>query len=177
MQFMHAGLLLGEEALVRSLTLAGAPGLPDGTYSFIDAYCTDPDCDCRRTMIQVHHDGRGMVSIIGYGWETLSFYQRWAGRPLDAEMRAEIQGPAIEPNSPDLVPPEAMLAFFKSILDGSYREHLRRQYRRFKAALRDDGAEEIIEQATEGSAAMHALLEEPCPCGSGRSLRGCCASR
>ena len=46
-----------------------------------------------------------------------------------------MKGPSIDLNSPDLVPPGAMLAFFSALLDARYLEHLRSQYTRFRTAL------------------------------------------
>ena len=48
---------------------------------------------------------------------------------------AEMKGPCIDLNSPDGVPPGAMLAFFSALLDARYLEHLRSRYTRFRATL------------------------------------------
>jgi hypothetical protein len=101
----------------------------------VETYCgTDLDCDCRKTMIQVHlHDRH--VSTINFGWESTDFFARWYGARLDAPTLAGMRGPGIDPGSPDLVPPGAMLAFFSALLDARYLEHLRSQYTRFRAVL------------------------------------------
>lgn len=134
MSFIPAGEILGAKARVRTLTLAHHHELPDGTYTMVDTYCTDLGCDCRKTMILVHL-GQRHVSTINFGWEHADFYARWYGAPLDDRTLAEMQGPSIDLNSPDLVPPAAMLAFFSSLLDAQYVEHLRVQYTRMRAAL------------------------------------------
>jgi hypothetical protein len=134
MTFIAATKILGATARVRMPTIAHHPELPDGTYAMVDTYCTDPGCDCRKTMILVHLDHRH-VSTINFGWESPDFYARWYGAPLDDRTLAELQGPCIDLNSPDLVPPGAMLAFFSALLDAHYLEHLRSQYTRFRAAL------------------------------------------
>lgn len=128
MSFVAAGEILGAAARVRTLTLAQHPELPDGSYAMVDTYCTDLGCDCRKTMILVHLDQRH-VSTIHFGWESPAFYARWYGRALDDRTLA------IDLNSPDRVPPGAMLAFFGALLDARYIEHLRSQYARFRAAL------------------------------------------
>ncbi len=138
MSFVAAGEILGAAARVRTLTLAHHAELPDGTYTMVETYCTDPGCDCRKTMIMVHLDRRH-VSTINFGWETAEFYARWYGAPLDARTLAEMKGPSIDLNSPDLVPPGAMLAFFSALLNARYVEHLRSQYTRFRAALATPG--------------------------------------
>jgi len=132
--FVPAGEILGKTTRVRTLTLRGHPELPDGAYGMVETYCTDPGCDCRKTMILVHL-GRRHVSTINFGWETPDFYQAWYGAPLDAQTLAEMQGPSIDLNSPNLVSPAAMHAFFLSLLDEVYREHFRSQYQWFRAAI------------------------------------------
>lgn len=134
MSFVAAGEVLGASARVRTLTLARHDALPDGSYALVETFCTDPGCDCRKTMILVHLDRRH-VSTIHFGWESPAFYARWYGAPLDDRTLAEIKGPSIDLNSPDLVPPDAMLALFSALLDARYLEHLRTQYTRFRAAL------------------------------------------
>ena len=32
----------------RSVTIANRDDLPNGEYGFIELYCNEPDCDCRR---------------------------------------------------------------------------------------------------------------------------------
>jgi hypothetical protein len=134
MSFIAAGEILGATARFRTLTIADHPELPDGTYAMVETYCTDPGCDCRKAMIPVHLDHRH-VSTINFGWESPEFYARWYGGTLDDRTLAEMQGPSIDLNSPDLVPPGAMLAFFSALLDARYLEHFRSQYTRFRAAL------------------------------------------
>ena len=134
MSFLAAGEILGATARVRTLTLAHHGVLPDGDYAMVETYCTDLGCDCRKTMILVHH-GRRHVSTINFGWESQEFYARWYGAPLDDRTLAEMKGPSIDLSSPDLVPPGAMLAFFSALLDAPFLEHLRSQYTRFRAAL------------------------------------------
>jgi hypothetical protein len=134
MSFVAAGEILGATARARTLTIADHPELPDGTYAMVETYCTDLGCDCRKTMILVHLDHRH-VSTINFGWESPKFYARWYGAPLDDRTLAEMKGPSIDLNSPDLVPAGAMLAFFSALLDARYLEHLRSQYTRFRAAV------------------------------------------
>ena len=103
-------------------------------------------------MILVHLDHRH-VSTINFGWESPEFYARWYGAPLDARTLAEMKGPSIDLNSPDLVPPGAMLAFFSTLLDAHYLEHLRSQYTRFRAALATPaGAQRLVQSSGGGGA-------------------------
>ncbi|MBF0202642.1 MAG: hypothetical protein HQK66_15340 [Desulfamplus sp.] len=78
MEFIPAGEIIGEAHQVRTVKIKQSPQLPDGEYSFVDTYCVDPECDCRKTMIQVMHNGK-LVSVINYGWESATFYENWMG--------------------------------------------------------------------------------------------------
>lgn len=170
MSFIPAGEILGETSRIRTLTLRGDPDLPDGAYSMVDTYCTDPGCDCRKTMIMVHHDRRH-VSTINFGWETPAFYRAWFGAPLDAQTLAEMRGPCIDLTSPDLVPPGPMLEFFISILDEAFCDHIRTQYQRFRAAVNTPAGSRRLATGLGGG---NRGRNQPCPCGSGRKFKHCC---
>jgi len=146
MSFIAAGEILGNAARVRTLTLAHHPELPDGAYAMVDTF--------------------------NFGWESPKFYSRWYGAPLDGRTLAEMQGPCIDLNSPDLVPPGAMLAFFSALLDAHYVEHLRSQYTRFRAALATPAGAQRLVQCTGGGGDPQ--RNRPCSCGSGRKLEVCC---
>ncbi len=54
----------------RSLTVpAGSPfGLPAGEYGFLELYCDEPGCDCRRVLFYViAKDRMGIQAVIGWG--------------------------------------------------------------------------------------------------------------
>lgn len=76
MAFAPAGEFIGNEHQIRTVTLTDSPQLPGGECKFVDFYCIDRDCDCRKTMILVHHNGKN-ISTVNYGWENPSFYFKW----------------------------------------------------------------------------------------------------
>ena len=41
----------------RSFTALGIEGLPQAEYGFMEFYCTDPSCDCRRVQLVVFAPG------------------------------------------------------------------------------------------------------------------------
>jgi len=47
-KFIPAGEIIGDKHLLRTVTISEDPSLPDGEYTFIDTYCTDLKCDCRK---------------------------------------------------------------------------------------------------------------------------------
>ena len=54
--------------------------LPKGSYSFIEMFCDDPGCDCRRAFFSVTSPKVNKVlAVIAWGWETRKFYKKWYG--------------------------------------------------------------------------------------------------
>jgi len=68
----------------------------EGDYFLIENYCLDKTCDCCKVMINVipknnRHDN---LATIGFGWESLKFYQRWAYG--DKEIATMMEGTHVE---------------------------------------------------------------------------------
>ena len=40
-------------AETRSFSTREYPGLPDDEYALLEAFCPDPECDCRRVMLNI----------------------------------------------------------------------------------------------------------------------------
>ena len=67
----------------RSVTVPPRQDLPEGEYGFVELYCDEPACDCRRVILDVLRPETGWSKVwatISYGWESLDFYGKWAGR-------------------------------------------------------------------------------------------------
>jgi len=130
------------ERETRSITLLKqSRGVPVGQYGFLETFCQDPSCDCRRTMLLVvRHELDGSrpehVLTIGYGWEPLSFYRRWLGDLSGLDMAGDMKGPVIEPNSPLCAYGHALLDLFaESCLSSPrYVERIKRHYELFNKA-------------------------------------------
>jgi len=53
--------------------------LPVGEYGFMEFYCDEPGCDCRRVIIRVLRPDTGWNkpwATINYGWGNLDFYRK-----------------------------------------------------------------------------------------------------
>jgi hypothetical protein len=123
----------------RTLTITGRADLPDGQYALIELYCNEPHCDCQRVMIFVlRPDTEWKVwATINYGWESLEFYQRWAGAP-DWD-REQWQGPFLDPLGEQTQYSPVLLDLFSFVLESpDYIERLKRHYQLFRKAV-DDG--------------------------------------
>ena len=134
MEFIAAGEIIGEAHQVRTVGLKGRRQMPDGNYRFIDMYCIDPSCDCRKTMIQVFLDDVH-VSTINYGWEPEAYYREWLGFPEDEVAYTVMSGASIDITSPNKVSPGGMLAFFNSLLDDRWLGKLKSHYAAVKQKL------------------------------------------
>ncbi len=134
MEFMPAGEIIGDAHQVRTISVTQNSLLPDGEYSFVDMYCTDPECDCRKTMILVIHNGEP-VSIINYGWESAKFYKNWMGGNKNNIPTTKMYGASIDITSPDLVSPDGMLALFNRLLNDIWIARFKQHYHEVKAAM------------------------------------------
>jgi len=134
MEFIPAGEIIGEAHQVRTVTIKQSPQLPDGEYSFIDTYCADPECDCRKTMIQVMHNGK-LVSVINYGWESATFYENWMGSSAKDHSMPKMHGASIDIRSPDLVRRDGILALFNALLNDIWIVKFKRHYDEVKVAM------------------------------------------
>lgn len=104
--------------------------LPVDDYGFIEFYCADPTCDCRRVVLQVWSEknpGKALATI-GYGWEDLAFYTKWMHG--DAETAKEIKGPDLELMQPQSELAPKLLALFKGTVmqDTHYLKRLETHY-------------------------------------------------
>jgi len=84
----------------RVCTVLPGRAMPADEYGFLEFYCDDTRCDCRRVIIKVlgHHSGDKVWATISYGWEAPEFYRKWAGTDLlDAE---EMCRPTLDPLNP-----------------------------------------------------------------------------
>ena len=115
----------------RSITIPQGSDLPAGSYGFIEFYCTDPKCDCRRVIFQVwREDSPGKIwATITYGWDTPAYYARWSHRGMGPHA-AEMASATLEPISPQSPLAPALLQLARDLLlqDPAYVERLKRHY-------------------------------------------------
>ena len=118
------------EAETRTITVFenNAYNLPPGHYSFIEMFCNDRDCDCRRCFFMVCADWtREPLAYIGFGWESPDFYTRWMG---DDELSESLAGADLEPMQRQSRHAPGILRLFKSALlpERDYVERVKRHY-------------------------------------------------
>lgn len=164
--FLPAGELIGEAHQIRTVTLADSGELPGGDYSLLDLYCTDPKCDCRKTIIQIIHNGRH-VSTVDYGWEDPRYYAKWAR--LDDAMIREMSGLSLDFMSPNLIDPDATLSLMNHLLDDQWINRIKATYKAVRATLKKEAQANNITRLTPKTS-----RNAPCPCGSGKKYKQCC---
>jgi len=121
------------EMETRSLTLyplsdpTKVRDVPNGLYSFLESYCVDPRCDCRRVLISVFADTqRRVVATISHSFE-------WPGRDDVTPEQTFLD--SLNPQSQYS---QALLRLFlEGVLDPGYAARLVRHYTIVKVAVVD----------------------------------------
>lgn len=125
MAFDHVFLEIArtESRAIHTLDAAGAT---NGTFLFREFYCTDPGCDCRRVILQVHWvEKQQVAATINYAFEP-------------SRRRDEPQF-YLDPLNPQSDASDALLGLFEKVIatDPAYRETLRRHYKMWRAVVDD----------------------------------------
>jgi hypothetical protein len=112
-------------------------GLPPGDYGFVEFFCDEAACDCRRVFFGVMSErSRAVEAVIAYGWESPDFYRRWmrTGDPGDI---ASLKGPVLNLLSPQSPIAPAILDMFRQTLlpDRAYMDRVQRHYAMFRARI------------------------------------------
>ncbi len=162
---LHALLPELAQREVRCLHLGVAPGVPPGSglpageYAFVEFYCEDLNCDCRRVFLQViaRHRADLVLACINCGWEDETFYRQ--SLPWNPEAPRQVVQGSLDPMNPQSGHSEELLELFQTqVLGESYRLHLRRHYQLFRDELRRRAS-----SASPESAGANELPNRPCP--------------
>ena len=108
--------------------------LPSAEYAFIEMFCDDPGCDCRRVFFTVVSSlTEKPVAVISYGWETYEFYEKWSHGD-EPEMIKYLMAPTLNISSPQSDLANGILDLFRKMLltDSAYIERVKRHYRIFR---------------------------------------------
>ena len=131
------------ERETRTLTIL--PGsntrLPAGHYAFLEMFCDEPGCDCRRVFFSVLSSVREEIeAVVAWGWEDLAFYAAWM-KDDDPEVLASLKGPALNLGSPATAHAPALLELTRAVLlqDRHYVERIKRHYQLFRHRIEGGG--------------------------------------
>jgi len=115
----------------------GRDTLPPADYGFLEMFCNEPDCDCRRVFFNVFSSRTNKSeAMITYGWESARFYRKWFKYGTDEDI-AMLQGPDLNVGSPQGRHAEAILQLFIDMLlpQTDYIERVKRHYQLFRATV------------------------------------------
>jgi len=115
--------------------------LPAGSYGFLEMFCDESGCDCRRVFLCVVSENSSRAeAYITYGWESPTYYRDWLGLD-DPHAISDLKGPALNVGSPQSNLAPALLNLFREILlhDKEYLERIKRHYQMFRARVEGGG--------------------------------------
>jgi hypothetical protein len=122
-------------------TLSILPGarssLPVGDYGFLEMFCDERGCDCRRVFFSVVSAARQEIeAVIAWGWENPEFYAAWM-QDTDPQVVAHLKGPVLNVGSPASVLAPALLELTRTVLlqDVHYIERIKRHYHLFRQRI------------------------------------------
>ncbi len=113
--------------------------LPSAEYSFVEMFCNEPGCDCRRVFFTVFSSRtKAPEALIAYGWETANFYKKWFkyGGFTKKDI-AELMGPVLNMGSPQTARAPGILELFSEVLlpDHNFIERVKHHYQLFRATV------------------------------------------
>jgi hypothetical protein len=124
------------ERETRSITIPKrlSSGIPAGEYGFLEMYCDERGCDCRRVFFYVISPTKEEpLAVVAYGWENPQFYARWM-KDDSPKVIEELRGPILNMGSPQSSLAPAVLELVRDVLlqDELYVERLKIHYRMFR---------------------------------------------
>jgi len=127
---------------VRSITILNNPDYPllSDEYAFLEMYCNEKGCDCRRVYFAVvaKNNPRAVLANISWGWESLEFYSAWGSFPKTKKDVKMMKGPVLaQLNKQSALAPE-LLKLAKDLLLSSpeYVERIKKHYARFRKTIK-----------------------------------------
>src|SRR5450759_4670754 len=130
MSMMSFHLLFPEEAKneTRTVTPMNHDHLPSRAFAFLEFYCVDPSCDCRRVILNVIDPKNGkQVATINHAFEPPK-------PPFEDEGQT-----FLDLMNPQSSMSDALLDLFEDMVanDEVYRQRLERHYKRWKSVVDD----------------------------------------
>ncbi|MFH1829890.1 MAG: hypothetical protein ABH871_03840 [Pseudomonadota bacterium] len=152
-------------------------GLPEGSYGFVELYCIDPNCDCRRVMFNVvSEEPAKHLATINHAFEP---------PPPDDVIKEQSFLDELNVQSEYST---TLLKLFKEVLlmDTVYIDRLEEHYKMVKTALKNPTHKiwKVIKGANKDYAGENLRSNiknidpySPCICGSGNKFKWCCREK
>lgn len=119
--------------------------VPAAHYSFIEMFCDEPGCDCRRVFFSVVSSLQNDIkAVIVWGWEKKGFYVKWMG-DSDPHVIKNLMGPVLNLSSPQSKLAPALLKLFREVLltDNAYVQRVKRHYHMFRETVENKGRKKV----------------------------------
>lgn len=113
-------------------------GLPAGEYAFLEMFCDEPGCDCRRVFFYVISSvTREVEAVVAYGWDSPDFYAKWLKYDDDLLTVANLKGPILNFGSPQSRLAPAILDLVQDVLlqDNAYVNRIKHHYKLFREKM------------------------------------------
>ena len=126
----------------RSIALPTDSGysLPPDNYGFLEMYCSEAGCDCRRVYFQViaMSNPTVVLAVISWGWESLAFYRKWGHYPGAEKDAKDMKGPALALMNKQSKLAPALLELAENVLLASpeYVERIKQHYTLFRKKIK-----------------------------------------
>jgi len=170
--------------------------VPSGEYALLELYCDEPNCDCRRVLLNVGTSRmvgtsrkRAIEAVIAYGWETLEFYARWM-KASDPEILKMLKGPVLNLGSSqsELAPAILNLVRESALAEPAYVQRLQTHYGMFRHRIDTLTQQKSDQSDSEEAGPLRSPspfirsspklgVNDPCLCGSGRKYKKCCREK
>lgn len=149
--------------------------IPLGNYAFLEMFCTDINCDCRKVIIHVISVNPSKIwAILNYGWESEEYYRTWWGKTYD--LYQPMSGLTFDSPTNDPLKKEFFELFQYLIKnDKAYAQRIVTHYFMFKKKIRErKNDSDRIPTDIHMLKANKAERNDPCPCNSGKKFKKCC---
>ena len=145
--------------------------VPPGNYAFLEMYCVDANCDCRKVIIHVITDEHFKTwAILNYGWESEEYYRAWWGK--NHLLYRPMSGVIFDPPTNDPLKQEFLKVFTDIIQsDKKYARRLQTHYFMFKEAMQKKRDNQVVQNPLLSEKIGRNTL---CPCNSGKKFKKCC---
>jgi hypothetical protein len=146
-------------------------GIDPDKFAFVELFCDDASCDCRRAMIQVFDSRNNFRACLSYGWENHQFYADWMGSGAHVDNLAGVNLYEMQPQGKHC---NELLELFKQCIesDPSYAQRIQRHYYQIKEFRKKSKATPSAPLSIKTGKKIG--RNENCPCRSGKKFKNCC---
>lgn len=154
---------------------SGHEHIPPGNYAFLEFFCEDINCDCRKVIINiVSVDPVKLWARFDYVWESEEFYKKWYGG--DDIFYMPMSGVTYDFPENDLVQMEFVSTFKKIIkFDTHYAKRIEKHYSMFKEHISNKQKMKREAKILDFDQAKQKIgRNDMCSCNSGKKFKKCC---